>query len=89
MDYKDYTITAEVQSYDKWTIDSNGKPSEWIEGLDGIEVTGYHFDHEDSTKSFFQAMSETDRTTLKCLVDDHIKELAEAEKLAVYKASKL
>lgn len=74
--YKDYEITAEVQSYDVWTINEDGSLDDWREPLDGVEITGYFFKNEKTGDEFHQSVSESDAETLKALVDDHIKELA-------------
>lgn len=84
MTYKGYEITAEVQSYDIWTVGENGEANDWQESLDGIEITGYHFtkrNAEDGTviDSYFDEMSESDADELKQSIDMHIEELGKVK----------
>lgn len=77
--YKNYNVTAEVQSYDIWDLDKDGNLLDWQSESDGFEVTGYHFfkGETDTEKGddFFQAMSESDAQTLEQLIDDRIEDL--------------
>lgn len=74
MNYKGYEITAEVQSYDIWTVDENGSLADWKESMDGVEVTGYFFNNEDTGDDFHESMSDSDAEALQAVIDKHLAE---------------
>ena len=74
--YRDYKITAEVETYETWEINEQGEATECIGSGDFFEITGYHFHNEKTDDDFFEALSAADVETLHELVDAHIKELA-------------
>ena len=73
MQHRGYDIFAEVETFEHWTIDENGRPVEHVQDLDSIEVTGYSF--ESINDSFFQAGSQMPLDMLRDIIDDHITEL--------------
>jgi hypothetical protein len=78
MKYKGYIITAEVETYERWSLDATGEADERIDSGDFFEITGYHFDNDDSGDSFFETVGASDVETLRELVDAHIAESAKA-----------
>lgn len=76
MQYKGYTITAECQSYDQWSIDDDGELVDWLNGLEGLDVVGYHFDNNETGDHHFESVSECSGEELRNLLDNHIDELA-------------
>lgn len=75
MEYKGYTITAEIETYEQWSLDEDGDLAEFIGDNDGFAITGYHFDHKSGNDAFFETVSDLDVETLHQLIDAHIEEL--------------
>lgn len=74
MIYKGYTITAEVETFDYYTIDEDGGAGEYVRTSEnGVEVTGYDF--ESKTDNFFETTKQCTVAELKQLIDQRIKEL--------------
>lgn len=71
MKYRGFDITAEVETYDAWTIDDDGNLVDWSSSKDGLTVTGYDFNNTETGESFFETMSESDGEELRGLVDAH------------------
>ena len=79
MEHKGYTITAEVEAYEQWTIDETGKAIEFIaDSSNGFDVTGYFFANEATGDDFFETSSTMDFAMLKDVIDDHVAELTQA-----------
>lgn len=75
MEYKGYTVTAIVKSYDRWTLDASGQLDDFHDGLDGVEVVSYEFDNAGTGDSFSLDMSESDLDELKQSIDQHLAEI--------------
>lgn len=76
MEYKGYAVTAEVETYETWSLDEEGQAIERIDSGDFFEITGYHFDNEETGDGFFETVGASDVETLHALVDARIAELA-------------
>lgn len=77
MEYKGYTITAEVEGYDFYTIDENGDPMEFVESGNGGDVTGYQYENEETGDSWFDTMSRDDMEGHRSAIDNRLEELAQ------------
>lgn len=73
MIYRGITITAEVETYETWDIDDEGRPSDFISNNDGMDVAGYFFESRELGIYEFVSSSETDLSQLKEIADDFIK----------------
>lgn len=82
MEYKGYIVTAEVETYETWSLDETGQAIERVDSGDFFEITGYHFDNDETADSFFETVGASDVETIHALVDDHLKDL-EASKAVV------
>lgn len=41
MTYKNREICAHVKTYDRWSLDNEGEPDDWLDDLDGFEIFAY------------------------------------------------
>jgi hypothetical protein len=78
MEYKGYTVTAEVESFDFYTVDEDGRPVEFVENGNGGDVTGYRYDNSATGDEFFVSVSQSDEEDHRFYIDQHIEELAKA-----------
>lgn len=77
MQYKGYTITAEVTAYEIFSLNADGSRDEYIESsLNSGDITGYFFDNDKTGDSFFETTGECDQLDLEWIVDDRLKVLA-------------
>jgi len=78
MKYNNYIVTAEVQSFENWSINEDGQLDEWIETQDSIEITGYTIVNNDNANDVeFVGSSEMSIEELRGLVDAHINEIGQ------------
>lgn len=84
MEYKGYTATAEIETYETWSLNEQGEPVNRLSGGGVGEVTGYSFTNEETGDDFssYQYIDGEHNFTgepeaIRELIDDRIAELAE------------
>lgn len=77
MNYRGYTILAEVTEANFWTLDDDGNLQDRAQDGAGFDVTGYEFTNSETDDYFFLAQSESDREELESQVDSRLLELKE------------